>query len=46
MASYYFRIAPRFETGSDKYGWLNRSLAVGIGCRLPTGPVYDVYEIL
>ncbi len=45
-SEYYFRIAPRFETGSDKYAWLNRILAVGTGYRLPAGPVYDVYEIL
>ncbi|MGD0471845.1 MAG: DUF3237 domain-containing protein [Candidatus Velthaea sp.] len=45
-SEYYFRIAPRFETGSQKYSWLNRILAVGTGHRLPTGPVYDVYEIL
>jgi hypothetical protein len=45
-SEYYFRIAPRFETGSDKYGWLNRILAVGTGHRLPAGPIYDVYEIL
>jgi hypothetical protein len=45
-AAYYFRIAPFFETSSDKYGWLNRIVAVGTGQRLPDGPVYDVYEVL
>lgn len=45
-SEYYFRIVPRFETGSDKYAWLNRILAVGTGRRLPAGPIYDVYEIL
>jgi hypothetical protein len=45
-SSYYFRIAPRFETGSNKYGWLNRILAIGVGHRLPSGPTYDVHEIL
>jgi hypothetical protein len=45
-SEYYFRISPRFETGSDKYAWLNRILAVGTGHRLPAGPTYDVYEIL
>jgi hypothetical protein len=45
-SEYYFRIAPRFETGSEKYAWLNRILAVGTGHRLPAGPIYDVYEIL
>ena len=27
-SEYYFRKAPFFETGSDKYGWLNRIAAV------------------
>jgi len=45
-SEYYFRIAPRFETGSEKYAWLNGILAVGTGQRLADGPVYDVYEIL
>jgi hypothetical protein len=43
---YYFRIAPSFETGSTKYAWLNRILAVGIGHRLAAGPIYYIYEIL
>ena len=45
-ASYYFRTAPFFETGSDKYGWLNRLVAVGIGHRRPEGPVYDIFQVL
>jgi Protein of unknown function (DUF3237) len=45
-ASYYFRIAPMFETAADKYGWLNRIVAIGTGHRLPQGPVYDVFEVL
>jgi hypothetical protein len=36
---YYFRINPLFETGATTYNWLNRILAVGIGHRLPDGPV-------
>jgi len=44
--SYYFRVAPTFETSSQKYGWLNRILAVGIGRREKTGPIYAVHEIL
>jgi Protein of unknown function (DUF3237) len=43
---YYFRIAPFFETASDKYGWLNRIVALGLGHRLPEGPVYRVFELL
>jgi len=45
-AEYYFRISPTFETGRDEYSWLNRIVAVGIGRRVPEGPIYDIYEIL
>ncbi len=45
-SEYYFRINPLFHTTDAKYDWLNRVLAVGIGHRLPTGPVYSVFEIL
>jgi Protein of unknown function (DUF3237) len=45
-AEYYFRTAPVFETASEKYGWLNRIIAVGTGHRLPQGPVYSVFEVL
>ena len=45
-AEYYFRIAPLFETGAQKYMWLNRIIAIGTGHRLANGPVYYVYEIL
>jgi len=45
-SEYYFRTAPFFETSSEKYGWLNRIIAIGTGYRLPSGPVYDVFEVL
>ncbi len=45
-ASYYFRIAPLFETSAVKYDWINRIVGVGTGVRLPQGPVYDVFEVL
>lgn len=45
-SEYYFRIAPRFETGSTQYAWLNNVVAVGYGERLDVGPRYTVYEIL
>ena len=44
--SYYFRIAPVFETSAKKYDWINRILAVGTGRREPGGPIYTVEEIL
>jgi len=45
-ADYYFRTLPRFTTSAPRYEWLNRILAVGIGQRLASGPVYSVFEIL
>ena len=45
-SEYYFRAAPFFETSSEKYDWLNRTVAVATGHRLPSGPVYDVFEVL
>jgi hypothetical protein len=45
-ADMYFRIAPRFETGDERYAWLNRILCVGVGERLRTGPRYHLHEIL
>ncbi len=45
-SEYYFRTAPVFETGAPAYAWLNGIIAVGVGHRLPSGPVYDVYEVL
>ena len=45
-SEYYFRTTPVFETGSEKYRWLNRIVAVGVGRRTETGVAYTVYEIL
>jgi len=45
-ASYYFRIAPGFATDAPRYAWLNRIVAVGVGHRIASGPIYSVFEIL
>ena len=45
-SEYYFRTTPVFETASEKYDWLNRIVAVGIGRMTPTGVGYKVYAIL
>ena len=45
-SEYYFRTAPSFETASEKYSWLNRILAIGVGDRRPSGPLYRVFRIL
>jgi hypothetical protein len=43
--SLYFRITPIFETSSEKYAWLNHTIAVGIGRRIEGGVAYTVYAI-
>jgi hypothetical protein len=45
-ASYYFRIAPFFETEAPQYARLNNVVAIGIGHRFAEGPVYSVFECL
>ncbi len=43
----YFRTTPRFETSSEKYAWLNRIIAVGVGWGEPPNVVaYKVYAVL
>ncbi len=43
---FYFRSIPMYETGSEKYGWLNQIVAVGVGTLTPAGVSYQVYEVL
>ena len=45
-SEYYFRTAPFFETGAEKYAWLNNIVCVAIGRRNKKGPVYRVFEVL
>ena len=45
-SEYYFRTAPVFETSSEKYGWLNRIVAVGVGKLAKNKVKYKVYMIL
>ncbi|MCR9213172.1 MAG: DUF3237 domain-containing protein [Proteobacteria bacterium] len=40
--SYYFRMAPVFETSSKTHDWLNKNLFIATGSRQPEGPVYQV----
>lgn len=43
----YFRTAPKFETASDKYGWLMDFMFVGTARRRPGGGVLvDVYRVM
>ncbi len=41
----YWRIVLIFETSSKKYGWLNYTIAVGVGRDIKGGVAYDVYAI-
>jgi hypothetical protein len=45
-SQYYFRTTPVYETASDKYGWLNRIVAVGVGRFAANWVGYTVYAIL
>jgi hypothetical protein len=45
-SSYYFRTVPRFETSTQKYAFLNRIIAVGVGETRPDGAVHRIDEIL
>lgn len=42
---YYFRINPLFETGDERYAWLNRVVAVGKGRTEDGGVRYEIFEV-
>jgi hypothetical protein len=42
---YYFRVYIQFETGNNKYKWLNRAIGIGAGMRLRNTVIYDAYLI-
>ena len=44
--AYYMRVTPWFETASEKYRWLNDIVSVAHGHRLPSGAIYNVFEIV
>jgi hypothetical protein len=44
-ADYYFRTAPTFRTGDARYGWLNKTLCVGIGRFTQNGLGYRIFRI-
>lgn len=43
-SQYYFRTAPRFETGDARYAWLNTSVCLGVGAVRPGGVRYRIYR--
>lgn len=45
-AEYHFRTTARFTTSAPHYDWLNRVIAIGLGHRLPAGPIYSLHELL
>jgi hypothetical protein len=44
-ALYYMRTTPLFETGDERYAWLNRIVAVATGARRPAAVELDVFEV-
>lgn len=44
-SQYYFRTNPVFETASEKYKWLNHTIAVGVGTVTKTGVRYKIYAV-
>ena len=42
---YYFRSVPQFETGSEKYDWLNRAVFVANGIRKPAEVIIRVFKV-
>jgi hypothetical protein len=45
-SEYYLRGQPMYETGSQKYDWLNKIVSVSIGKQEAMGVTYDVFRIL
>lgn len=43
--NYYFRMYMTFQTSSEKYAWLNKTLAIGYAMRLGNAVVYDAYAL-
>lgn len=42
---YYMRTTPSFETGDQRYAWLNRMVCVATGARRPAAVELEVFEI-
>jgi hypothetical protein len=39
------RTAPRFETGDERYAWLNNLFCVAMGTTTPDGVEYEIYAL-
>lgn len=44
--AYYFRTVPVFETSSEKYSWLMKSVFIAKGIRNPDNVVIQVWQVL
>jgi len=44
--TYYFRTTPYFETGSEKYAWMNRICSIATGSRTAGGRTIHVFQVL
>ncbi|MEV0612745.1 DUF3237 domain-containing protein [Nonomuraea sp. NPDC050404] len=44
-SEYYFRLFCRFETGDERYHWLNRTLTVASAARTAATVRYDAYTL-
>ena len=42
---YYMRTTPSFETGDERYAWLNRIVCVATGARRPATVELEVFEV-
>lgn len=42
---YYFKLTMQFETSSEKYAWLNQTIAVGSAIRLGKTVIYDAFTV-
>ncbi len=42
---YYFRTTPRFETGDERYAWLNKLICVAVGWFGPNVVGYRIFAI-
>ena len=43
---FYYRTTPSFETGDERYAWLNTLVCVGVGNLTKSGVSYDIFGVL
>ena len=44
-ADYSLVITAKFESGDERYAWLNNVVAVGTGEQTAAGPIYSIFEV-